>query len=110
MTFANSSLLHIFCILNVDYGVFTFVDQVQLESGLKLIYSNFNKFGLEMHIGRGKKLPKPNESFLLLLFFSVWTPSILTQGMNRTQLKTKLKVSYMIKNVKGRRMNTKILL
>ena len=39
----------------VDDGAFTFEDRDQLTRGLNLIYQHFAKFGLEMHIGKGKK-------------------------------------------------------
>ena len=54
----KGSLLLIYCFLYVDNGAFTFEDEGQLERGLTLIYSHFNRFGLEIHIGRGEKASK----------------------------------------------------
>ena len=49
---------HLFCMLYVDDGAFTFVSRRELERGAKLIFQQFQKFGLEMHIGRGSKSSK----------------------------------------------------
>jgi len=51
-------LLSLFCMLYVDDGVFTFSTREQLKIGSNLIYSQFQKFGLEMHIERGSKASK----------------------------------------------------
>ena len=61
--FTKGSLLHIFYILYVDDGTFTFEDRTQLVKVLRLIYSHFGKFGLEMHISRGKKASKTEYIF-----------------------------------------------
>ena len=50
--------LALFCVIYVDDGAFTFEYRDQLTRGLNLIYQHFTKFGLEMHIGRGKKASK----------------------------------------------------
>jgi len=52
------NLLSLFCILSVDNGAFTFATREQLKIELNLIYSQFKRFGLEMHIGRGSKTSK----------------------------------------------------
>ena len=62
-TFTKGSLVHIFCILYFDDEAFTFIDHAQLVKGLQLIYSQFGKFGLEMHISQGKKSTKTKYVF-----------------------------------------------
>ena len=52
------NLLTLFCVLYVDNGAFPFEERLQLKLGLSLIHNHFVKFGLEMHIGRGKKASK----------------------------------------------------
>ena len=59
----QGTLFALFCVLYVDDGEFTFEDRDQLTRGLNLIYQHFTKFGLEMHIGKEIKPPKPNVSF-----------------------------------------------
>ena len=54
-TFEQVTLLALFCVLYVDDGAFPFEDRDQLTRGLSFIYSHFTRFGLEMHVGRGKK-------------------------------------------------------
>ena len=56
--FEQGTLLALFCVLYVDDGAFTFEDRDQLTRGLNLIYQHFTRFGLEMHIGKGKKASK----------------------------------------------------
>ena len=57
-SFEQGTLLALFCVLYVDDGAFTFEDRDQLTRGLNLIYQHFTRFGLEMHIGKGKKASK----------------------------------------------------
>jgi len=45
----------LFCILYVTDGAFTFATREQLKTGIHLIYSQFKRFMLEMHIGRGSE-------------------------------------------------------
>ena len=54
-TLSQGNLLFLFYVLSVEDGEFLFEDRLQLELGLSLIHNHFAKFGLEMHIGRGKK-------------------------------------------------------
>ena len=54
----QGTLPALFCVLYVDDGAFTFENRDQLTRGLNLIYQHFAKFGLEMHIGKGKKASK----------------------------------------------------
>ena len=67
----QGTLLALFCVMYVDEGAFTFEDQYQLTRGLNLIYQHFARFGLEMHIGKGKKASKtecvffPQPGFLI---------------------------------------------
>ena len=51
--------------LYIDDGSFTFTTREQLKTVLNLIYSQFKKFGLEMHIGRGLKASKIEFIFFL---------------------------------------------
>ena len=44
--------------LYFDDGAFIFATREQLETGLKLIYYQFKKFELEIHIGRPFKVSK----------------------------------------------------
>ena len=57
-SFEQGTMLALFCILYVDDGAFTFEDRNQLTRGLTLIYHHFTRFGLEMHVGKGKKASK----------------------------------------------------
>ena len=57
-SFEQGTLLALFCFLNVYDGAFTFEYRDQLTRGLNLVYQHFTRFGLEMHLGKGKKDPK----------------------------------------------------
>ena len=57
-SFEQETLLALFWVLDVDNGAFTFEDRDQLTRGLTLIYHHFTRFGLEMHVGKGKKASK----------------------------------------------------
>ena len=50
--FDRGALFEIFCILYVDDGAFVFKSRHQLETGTHLLLRHFEKFGLEMHIGK----------------------------------------------------------
>ena len=54
----QGTLLALFCVLYVDDDKFNFEDRDQLTRGLNLIYQHFTKFGLEMQVGKGKKVSK----------------------------------------------------
>ena len=56
--FEQGTLLALFCVLYVDDGTFTFEDHDQLTRGLNLIYQHFTRFGIKMHVGKGKKASK----------------------------------------------------
>ena len=56
--FEQGTLLSLFCVLYVDDGEFNFEDRDQLTRGLNLIYQQFTRFVLKMHIGKGKKASK----------------------------------------------------
>ena len=62
--FEQGTILALFCVIYVDDGAFTFEDRDQLTRGLKLIYQHFTRFGLEMHVGKGKKDSKTDCVFL----------------------------------------------
>ena len=56
----------IFQLLYVDDGAFPFPDRNKLTAGINLIQSHFARFGLEIHIGREERVPRPRAySFLL---------------------------------------------
>ena len=57
-TFSEGTLLDIFNVLYVDNGTFPFEDRDQLTKRVQLIYDQFKKIGLEVHIGRGAKPSK----------------------------------------------------
>ena len=54
-SFEQGTLLALFCVLYVKDGTFTFEYRNQLTRGLTLIYHHFTRFGIEMHVGKGKK-------------------------------------------------------
>ena len=56
--FEQGTLLDLFCVLYVDNGAFIFEDRDQLTRGINLIYQHFTRFGLKMHVGKGKKASK----------------------------------------------------
>ena len=64
--FEKGTLLVLLCVLYVDDDAFTFEDRDQLTRGLTLIYHHFTKFGLKMHIGKGKKASKTDCVFFPL--------------------------------------------
>ena len=53
--FEQGTLLTLFCVLYLDDVAFIFEDRDQLTRGLNLVYQHFTRFGLKMHVGRGKK-------------------------------------------------------
>ena len=55
--------LHLFYILYVDDGAFAFEERAQLEQGAQIIFDNFARFGLIMHIGRNGKDSKTEAMF-----------------------------------------------
>ena len=57
-SFDQGTLLALFCALYVDNGAFVFEDCDLLTRGLTLIYLHFTRFGIEMHVGKGKKASK----------------------------------------------------
>ena len=61
----QGTLLSLLYALYVEYSAFIFEDCDQLTRGLNLIYQQFTIFGLKMHGGGKRKLPKPNASSLL---------------------------------------------
>ena len=64
-TFSEGVLLELFNVIYVNNGAFMFKDRKQLTLGAQLIFDQFKRFGLEMHIGRGGIRPRQNAcSFL----------------------------------------------
>ena len=57
-SFEQGTLLAPFCVIYIDDSVFTFEDRDKLTRGLNLIYQHFTRFGIEMHVGKGKKASK----------------------------------------------------
>ena len=68
-TFQEGTLLELFIVMCVDDGAFLFEDREQLAEGVQLISDHFKRFGLEMHIGRGKKMLKTECVFFPLPSF-----------------------------------------
>ena len=64
-SFEQGTLLALFCVLYVDDGAFTVENRDQLTRVLNLIYQHFTRFGLEIHVGRGKKASKTECVFFL---------------------------------------------
>ena len=91
--FEQGTLLALFCVLYVDDGAFTFEDRDQLTRGLNLIYQHFTRFGLEMHIGKGKKSSKTE-----CVFFP--PPGFLRGKLNLSTKKSKRKRRMLIPNTK----------
>ena len=56
--FEQGTLIALFCVLYVDDGAFMFENRNQLTRGLTLIYQHFTRFGIEMHMGKGRKASK----------------------------------------------------
>ena len=57
-SFNRGALFELFCMLYVDDGAFVFESRHQLETGIPLLLRHFEKFGLEMHIGKENKPSK----------------------------------------------------
>ena len=70
--FEQGTPLTLFCVLYVDDGAFPFKNCEQLTCGLSLIYLHFTRFGLEMHVVRGKKVPKTECIFFPPPGFFIW--------------------------------------
>ena len=77
----------------VDDGAFTFEDRDQLTRGLNLIYQQFARFGLEMHIGKGKKASKTE-----CVFFP--PPSFLRRKLKLSTKNNKRKMKMLVMNTK----------
>ena len=95
--FEQGTLLALFCVLYVYNGAFTFEDQDQLTRGLNLIYQQFTRFGLEMHIGKGKKAYKTKCFFFPPLVFLRRKLTLLTKkskGKRRMLVTNKKQESY----------------
>ena len=54
-SFEQGTLLALFSVLYVDDGAFTFEDSNKITRDLTLIYHHFTRFGIEMHVGNGRK-------------------------------------------------------
>ena len=91
--FEQGTLLALFCVLYVDDGAFTFEDRDQLTRGLNLIYQYFTRFGLEMHIGKGKKTYKTE-----FVFFP--PPGFLRMKINLSTKNIKRKRKTLVTNTK----------
>ena len=91
--FEQGTLIALFCVLYVDDGAFTFEDRDQLTRGLNLIYQHFTEFGLEMHIGMGKKASKTE-----CVFFP--SPVIFRRKLNLSTKNRKWKRRMLVTNTK----------
>ena len=86
-------LLALFCILYVEDEAFTFEDLDQPTRGLNLFYQHFARFGLEMHIGKGKEASKTK-----CVFFP--PPGFLIQKLNLSTKNNKRKRKMLAMNTK----------
>ena len=91
--FEQGTLLSLFCVLYVDNGALTFEYRDQLTRGLNLIYQHFTRFGLEMHIGKGKK-----DSRTECVFFP--PPGFLRRKLNLSTKKNKRRKEMLVTNMK----------
>ena len=89
----QGTLLALFYVLYVDNGAFTLEDRDQLTRGLNLIYQHFAKFGLEMHIGKGRKAFKTE-----CIFFP--PPRFLRRKSNLLTKNNKRKSKMLVMNTK----------
>ena len=89
----QGTLIALFCVLYVDDGAFAFEDRDQLTRSLNLIYQHFTRFGLEIHIGKGKKA-----SMTECVFFP--PPVFLRRKLNLSTKNSKRKSKMLIKNTK----------
>jgi hypothetical protein len=71
-------------ILYIDDGAFFFESREDAKLGLEMIDRVFQKFGLEMHIGRGEQLSKTEVMYVPKPFF-YQTPTNITIGAPPTQ-------------------------
>ena len=62
-TLSSEILFDIFCILYVDGGAFVFESRTDIEKGITLLSDHFDRFGLEMHIGKGGNHQRLNTYF-----------------------------------------------
>ena len=62
-TFQEDTLLELLNVLYVEDGAFPLEDREQLPEGVQMISDHFKRFGLEMHIRRGKKISKTECAF-----------------------------------------------
>ena len=92
-SFEPGTLLALFCVLYVGGRAFTFEDRDQFTRGLNLIYQHVTRFGLEMHIGRGKKASKTK-----CVFFP--PPGFLRQKINLSTINRKWKRITLVTNTK----------
>ena len=59
-TFLSGILFDLFCMLYVENGAFVFESRTDNEKCITLLSDHFAWFGLEMHIGTGKKYQRLN--------------------------------------------------
>ena len=52
--FSKGTLFYTFCMLYVDDGAFAFVTGQDLEIGAQVVHKQFERLGLEMHVGNAK--------------------------------------------------------
>ena len=81
------------CVLYVDDGAFNFEDRDQLTIDLNLIYQHFTRFGLKMHVEKGKKASKTE-----CVFFP--PPGFLRRKLNLSTKNSKGKRIMLVINTK----------
>ena len=91
--FEQVTILALFCVLYVDDGAFAFEDRDQLTRSLNLIYQHFTRFGLKIHIEKGKKASKTE-----CIFFP--PPGFLRLKINLSTKNSKRKKRMLVTNTK----------
>ena len=62
-TFSKGTLFDMFCMLYADNRAFAFPSQKEIELGSAVIFQQFSKFALEMHVGSATKASKTEVAF-----------------------------------------------
>ena len=99
---SEGDLMSLLCMLYVDNGVLTFATREQLKTGLSLIYSQFKKFRLKIHIGRGPKAYKTE-----FVFFpppGLWVQNSIAPDTSNNKYKLSVRYKESFDNRKMREM------
>ena len=107
-SFNQGALFELFWMLYVDDGAFVFESRHQLETGILLLLWHFEKFGLEMHIGKENKPSKKEFVFFPTPgYFTLPTlPNSDASTTTSPFLTDKVKQENEKKNVRGKISNT----